>query len=202
MHFSWEQQYHLIKGSQDCWIFGWWSSVKELSLDRNRLNDDDPLLISQALKRNTSLRTLTLHTNNLTSIGVKALVSCVFDSSSLNAISESNHTLTRIPIFCGKTIVLPVVLKNCLSCKRIHYFDILQMYQWNWYRRCWHSLVNRLTSSISTNIWIYCILQCNGGMCQCSTPIIIVPSLIQRGKESTSMCKEEKKKRASVVYWK
>ena len=44
------------------------------------------------------MRDLDLEWNNFTSIGVKALLNCVFDSSSLNAISESNHTLTRIPI--------------------------------------------------------------------------------------------------------
>jgi hypothetical protein len=57
------------------------------------------MLISQALKRNTKLCTLWLHTNNFTSIGVKALLSCIFDGSSLNDISESNHTLAFIHMF-------------------------------------------------------------------------------------------------------
>jgi hypothetical protein len=76
--------------------------IEYLYLEHNRLNDDDAVLISQALKRNTHLDTLYLHTNNLTSIGVKALLNCVFDSSSLNAISESNHTLTEMNIFLGQ----------------------------------------------------------------------------------------------------
>jgi hypothetical protein len=67
--------------------------IQEMSLEHNRLNDDDAILISQALKRNTQLKALSLHTNNYTSIGVQALLTCVFDSSSLNAISESNHIL-------------------------------------------------------------------------------------------------------------
>jgi hypothetical protein len=70
-----------------------------IELDHNRLNDDDAILILQALKRNTHLRRIYLELNNFTSIGIKALFSCVFDSASLNAISESNHTLLTINIF-------------------------------------------------------------------------------------------------------
>jgi hypothetical protein len=73
--------------------------IKHLMLDCNCLNDNDAKLMSQALKRNTKLKTLTLHTNNFTSIGVKALLNCVFDSSTLNAIAESNHTLYGIYFF-------------------------------------------------------------------------------------------------------
>jgi hypothetical protein len=73
--------------------------IEELSLANNRLNDDDVILISQALKLNTYLRHLNLERNNFTSIGVKALLTCVFDSSSLNAISESNHTLNQLFLF-------------------------------------------------------------------------------------------------------
>jgi hypothetical protein len=67
--------------------------IHYIVLDYNRLNDDDAILISQALKRNTNLRHMDLKGNNFTSVGVKALLTCVFDSSSLNALSESNHTL-------------------------------------------------------------------------------------------------------------
>jgi Ran GTPase-activating protein (RanGAP) involved in mRNA processing and transport len=77
--------------------------IKDLSLEKNRLNDDDAILISQALKRNTNLVTIYLFSNNLTSIGVKALLKCVFDGSSLNAISESNHTLERLGLFSRQT---------------------------------------------------------------------------------------------------
>ena len=73
--------------------------IDRIGLSRNRLNDDDAILISQALKRNTGLETINMHSNNFTSIGVKALLTCVFDSSSLNAISESNHTLVGMYIF-------------------------------------------------------------------------------------------------------
>jgi hypothetical protein len=69
-----------------------------IDLDHNRLNDDDIILISQALKRNTNLKSTYLCSNNFTSIGVNALLTCVFDSSSLYAISESNHTLKEFSI--------------------------------------------------------------------------------------------------------
>jgi hypothetical protein len=55
--------------------------------------------MSQALKRNTNLKNISLCSNKITSIGVKALLTCVFDSSSLNAIFESNHTLKELNIF-------------------------------------------------------------------------------------------------------
>jgi hypothetical protein len=73
--------------------------IQRIDLEKNRLNDDDAILISQALKRNTNLKIIHLKGNNFTSIGVKALLNCVFDSSSLNAISESNHTLLSMFIF-------------------------------------------------------------------------------------------------------
>ena len=63
-----------------------------LYLDHNGFNDDDAILLSRALKRNTNLRQIFLRSNNFTSVGVKALFTGVFDGSSLNAISESNHT--------------------------------------------------------------------------------------------------------------
>jgi hypothetical protein len=73
--------------------------IRCIDLDHNQLNDDDAVLISQALKRNTNLETLYIQSNNFTSIGVKALLTCVFDGSSLNAISESNHTLDQLIMF-------------------------------------------------------------------------------------------------------
>jgi hypothetical protein len=84
--------------------------IKHLSLAHNLLNDDDIMLISQALKRNKKLRRIDLRSNNITSVGVKALLTCVFDGSSLNAISESNHTLGRMDMFSG------YLLEDCIGC--------------------------------------------------------------------------------------
>jgi len=69
--------------------------IHRINLYDNRLNDDDAILISQALKMNRNLTHLHLEGNDLTSIGVKVLLTSVYDGSSLNAISQSNHTLQQ-----------------------------------------------------------------------------------------------------------
>jgi hypothetical protein len=89
-----------------------------ISLEHNRLNDNDAILISQALKRNTNMRHLILEWNNLTSIGVKALLTCVFDSSTLNAISESNHTLLSMCIFLIGNKTLHGCIQKLLNLNR------------------------------------------------------------------------------------
>jgi hypothetical protein len=73
--------------------------MRSINLAHNRLNDNDAILISQALKKNTNLHSIDMHSNNFTCIGVKALLTCVFNNSSLNAISESNHTLKQLVVF-------------------------------------------------------------------------------------------------------
>ena len=92
--------------------------IEVMFLDCNRLNDDDAILISQALKRNIELKTLSLHTNNFTSIGVKALLTRVFDSSSLIAISESNHSLTGIHMFYSRNHNLQGCIDRMLEMNR------------------------------------------------------------------------------------
>ena len=93
--------------------------IKELSLHHNRLNHDDSLLILQALKRNTNLRRINLLLNNITSIGVKALHTCAFDSSSLSAIAESNHTLTKIYMFHSHNFYLAGCINSLLEMNRV-----------------------------------------------------------------------------------
>jgi hypothetical protein len=68
------------------------SPIHLLALGYNNLNDGDVLDISRALRKNTTLTGLNLLSNDFTSLGVKSLFSSVFDNSSLNAISKSNHT--------------------------------------------------------------------------------------------------------------
>jgi len=67
------------------------STLKQLSLDTNRLNDGDAILLAQALKKNTNLQEIWVRGNNFSVSGVKSLFKAIFNSSSLNAISESNH---------------------------------------------------------------------------------------------------------------
>jgi hypothetical protein len=51
--------------------------IEALFLYHNHLNDNDAIFISRALKRNTNLKTINMHSNDFTSIGVKALLTCV-----------------------------------------------------------------------------------------------------------------------------
>ena len=85
--------------------------IEVLCLEHNRLNVDNAILISQSLKRNTNLKILSIYTNYLTSVGVKAILTYFLDSSSLNAISESNHTVERMIFFTDTHSWL----QNCIN---------------------------------------------------------------------------------------
>jgi hypothetical protein len=177
------------------------------------LNDDDVILISQALKSNTSLKTIDLLSNNVTSVGVNALLNCVFDSSSLNAISESNHTLKTLwlfsDIFSDRVYYLSGCVDKLLELDRTEKIlfalqdkDSLLKYLVNvsvelisaevlafpheWVEHQ-HDLLHRLLSSCkhlnivySTMLYLY---YCNYVK---SSLIVIMSSLMQRGKDSTS----------------
>ncbi|EJK51002.1 hypothetical protein THAOC_29875 [Thalassiosira oceanica] len=64
----------------------------ELYLHNNRLNDDDAVLIAQSLGENTHLRKLHLGHNNIQERGMRALYEAVNNTSTINALSDSNHT--------------------------------------------------------------------------------------------------------------
>jgi hypothetical protein len=97
--------------------------IKFMSLDHNRLNDDDAIILSRALKTNMNLRHLHLWTNEFSSVGVKALLTCVFDNSNLNAMSESNHTLVLMNFFDDKN-TFSYELRGCI--KRLLGLDRIQ----------------------------------------------------------------------------
>ncbi|EJK76400.1 hypothetical protein THAOC_01840, partial [Thalassiosira oceanica] len=63
----------------------------ELNLRVNRLNDDDAVLIARSLGRNTHLRKLDVGNNNIQERGMRALHKAVNDTSTLNALGDSNH---------------------------------------------------------------------------------------------------------------
>jgi hypothetical protein len=92
--------------------------IVTIDLICNRLNDNDAILISQALTRNINLKIIHLHSNNFSAIGVKALLSCIFDSSSLNAISESNHTLKILWLFSEEGCKLQRCIDKLLRMSR------------------------------------------------------------------------------------
>ncbi|EJK51825.1 hypothetical protein THAOC_28970 [Thalassiosira oceanica] len=66
--------------------------LEELDLYYNRLNDDDAVLMAQALGRNTHLRKLNIGRNNIQERGRRALYEAVNGTSTLNALSDSNHS--------------------------------------------------------------------------------------------------------------
>ena len=63
-----------------------------LQLKDNLLNDADAATLATSLKSNTNLRILKIAGNNITQEGMKSFHLAVQNLSSLNAISDSNHT--------------------------------------------------------------------------------------------------------------
>ena len=66
--------------------------LKYLFLANNHLNNNNAVLIARALNRNTNLKDLRLGDNDITHIGRKALSNAVYDSTSLNSVSDCNHS--------------------------------------------------------------------------------------------------------------
>ena len=63
-----------------------------LTLRGNQLDDNDAIAIATALKYNTKLRALDLTDNNISKSGWTALRKVEFDDTSLNSAADSNHT--------------------------------------------------------------------------------------------------------------
>jgi len=66
--------------------------LTELYLRNNHLNDEDAVLIARALKHNSTLQILGLEENNITNFGRSALSKALYDTTSLNLMSDCNHT--------------------------------------------------------------------------------------------------------------
>ena len=67
-----------------------------LHLSSNWLNDDDAVLIAQSLGENTHLKELNVEYNNIHERGMRALYEAVNATSTLNALSDSNHSCRPI----------------------------------------------------------------------------------------------------------
>ena len=63
-----------------------------LTLRDNLLNDADAAILAKSLTSNTNLRILKIAGNNISDVGMKSFHSAVENLSSLNAMSDSNHT--------------------------------------------------------------------------------------------------------------
>ena len=71
---------------------------------------------------NTKLKWITLESIRLTTVGIKAFIKSVYDCSSLNAISESNHTLRDLYLFDGSSIEYKRDMFHAESCARVTRF--------------------------------------------------------------------------------
>jgi len=79
-----------IKLISDCLAMN--PSVNTLSLIDNLLNDEDAAVLANSLMSNTNLRILRIAGNSITQEGMKSFHLAVRNTSSFNAISDSNHT--------------------------------------------------------------------------------------------------------------
>jgi len=66
--------------------------LRRLNLANNNLNDEDAILISRALKHNNNLQVIKLKDNDITGIGRNILLKAIYDNTSLNSVSDCNHT--------------------------------------------------------------------------------------------------------------
>ena len=111
------------------------------------------------------------------SIRIISLLSCGFDSSSLNTISESNHTLVEMNIFLEEGYRLQCCIDELLELGRTQ-------------KICLPCMTKILTEylvfvpvELIPEVLAFtqrdgnqrlCIPQCNGGICQCFTRIIMI----------------------------
>mmetsp|Transcript_18063 Transcript_18063/g.30471 ORF Transcript_18063/g.30471 Transcript_18063/m.30471 type:complete len:570 (+) Transcript_18063:253-1962(+) len=72
------------------------STLKDLSINDMRIDDDGISILADALTNNTSLETLFLDLHGSTSAGKKTLLRLLCDTSSINNTYLSNHTLQTI----------------------------------------------------------------------------------------------------------
>ena len=79
-----------VKLISDCLAMN--PSVNTLSLIDNLLNDEDAAILANSLMSNTNLRILRIAGNSITQEGMKSFHLAVRNTSSFNAISDSNHT--------------------------------------------------------------------------------------------------------------
>jgi len=69
------------------------SSLEKLDLSYCDIDDDGIQRLTASLKSNTKLKYLYLEGNFISSVGIYALLKCVYDTSSMQNLWESNHSL-------------------------------------------------------------------------------------------------------------
>eukprot|EP00984_Skeletonema_dohrnii_P024021 scaffold13120_cov67-Skeletonema_dohrnii-CCMP3373.AAC.1 len=77
------------------------STIAEIHLNNNNIDNEGVAILVDALRNNTSLTTLVLKYNMLTIEGAKLFLQSVNDVSSIESTLQSNHTLQRIMVDYG-----------------------------------------------------------------------------------------------------
>jgi hypothetical protein len=72
------------------------SNLERLELRGNNIGDEGALIFANALTRNRKLKTLNLHSNEITSEGWSAFSRVLCNTSSINNTFLSNHTLENL----------------------------------------------------------------------------------------------------------
>ena len=102
-------------------------SLEHLYLGDTAITDDDVVQISAALQTNNKLCVLSIggKANNITAVGRKALTKALFDTSSMDALANSNHTCrvdtvsNNLPPSsdpCPHEVLLDII--NCNTCPK------------------------------------------------------------------------------------
>lgn len=69
------------------------SSLERLDLSNCYIDDDGIQKLAHSLKSNSTLKYLNLEGNYISSAGIYSLLKCVYDTSSMQSLWESNHSL-------------------------------------------------------------------------------------------------------------
>ena len=132
--------------------------LERLDLSYCNIDDDGILMLAHALKHNTTLRYLNLDGNNITSVGMYALTKCIYDTSNMHSLWDSNHTLRS---FFGPRPIHSRTFPETVTNKRLaqQLREILAMNRYYYSMPIYRHISARLVRKISSRIAAYKILR-------------------------------------------
>lgn len=105
------------------------SSLHHLILFGNSIGDSGAMHFAKALKYNSNLMELNLGYNRISSVGMKALLFAIYDTSSLNTLLDSNHTLCTL--LQGRHCINDLLRRGCDMDMLFDIDNILQLNEMN-----------------------------------------------------------------------